>query len=181
MRRLTHSARYLAIPPEPWLLRPPARLQPLVAREGRPNVDLDRLTREAGGVAAVEPPVFIRDAVHWAQTVSTLPDTIDAIVPVSIPAYPTEWWNSHPEPLVQRGLPVVFWPIQSHNEPDFWRWSAVDMLGALGVEVYLAAHHRQAMLLCRALAMRRMLRTSRMVVFGKHKTSHGTPPPPATL
>ena len=57
---------------------------------------------------------------------------MDAIFPVSVPAYPTEIWNSHPEPLVRRGIPVVFWPLMEYDEPDFWRWSARDMLSSLG-------------------------------------------------
>ncbi len=154
-------------PSHPWLRRPPARLQPLIAREGRPNIPLDELAHRIRGVAELAPPIVIRNAEHWRATVESLPPETDAILPVSIPAYPTEWWNSHPEPLVRRGLPVIFWPILSHDEPDFWRWSATDMLRALGVEVYLPSDGREALDLCRALALRRHLRGARFVLFGE--------------
>jgi hypothetical protein len=65
--------------------------------------------------------------------VAGLDDRTDAILPVSIAAYPTEVWNSHPRPLVRRGLPLIFWSILRYDEPDFWRWSARDMLQSLGV------------------------------------------------
>lgn len=152
---------------QPWLRRPPAYLQPLIARTGRPNIPLDELACQIRDVAKLAPPIVIRDADHWRQCVESLPPQIDAILPVSVPAYPTEWWNSHPEPLVRRRLPVIFWPILSHDEPDIWRWSAKDMLSALGVEVYLATNGRDAEDLCRALALRRHLRGSRFIVFGE--------------
>jgi hypothetical protein len=62
---------------------------------------------------------------------------VDAILPISIPAYPTEVWNSHPQVLVERRLPVSFWSLLEYNEPDFGRWAARDMLQTLGVDVHL--------------------------------------------
>ncbi len=161
------AERYLVQPIAEWLRRPRARLQPLIARTGRPNIDLGRVAKETEQVATVAEPIVIHDASHWATVVEQLPPDVDAILPVSVPAYPTEWWNSHPWPLLRRRLPVIFWPILDHDEPDFWRWSATDMLSALGVEVYLAPSRQGADRLCRALAMRRFLKSSALVVFGE--------------
>ncbi len=111
--------------------------------------------------------MVVRDAAHWAAAVEGLGPDVDAILPVSIPAYPTEWWNSHPGPLIRRGLPVVFWPLQTHDEPDFWRWSARDLLSSLGVTVHLPANRREALALCRALGLRRRLAEAVIVVFGE--------------
>lgn len=44
-------------------------------------------------------------------------------------------WNSHAQPLIDRGLPVIFWSLVKYEEPDFWRWSACDFLRTLGVHV----------------------------------------------
>lgn len=166
MSGLADTKRFLAGPVAEWLKRPVVRLQPLVATEGTPNIDLKALARQVEGVAVVLPPIAIRTAAHWRKTVLGLGKDIDAILPVSIASYPTEWWNSHPEPLVERGLPFVFWPIVACDEPDFWRWSATDMLTTVGVDVHLVENTRAGLALLRALGMRRMLRGSRIVVFG---------------
>jgi len=73
-----------------WLHRPRARLQPLIARTGRPNIDLGHVARGTEQVAALAEPIGIRDASHWATVVEGLPPEVDAIFPVSVPAYPTE-------------------------------------------------------------------------------------------
>jgi L-fucose isomerase-like protein len=88
-------------------------------------------------------------------------------LPLSIPAYPTEIWNSHPQPLVERGLPVVFWSLIEHEEPDFWRFAARDMLQTLGVEVHIVNNSREGLALVKALALKRFLRGSKLVVFGE--------------
>ena len=119
------------------LRRPLATLQPILARPGKPTVDIARLEQEVAGIARVLPMIEIKSPEHWIETVRGLGPDVDAIIPVSVPAYPTEVWNSHPEVLVERGLPVVFWPLMEYDEPDFWRWSARDMLRALGVTVHL--------------------------------------------
>jgi L-fucose isomerase-like protein len=167
MSALADTKRFLAGPVEKWLMRPVVRLQPLVATEGTPNIDLAALAKQVEGVAVVLPPIAIRSAAHWMKTVLGLGKDVDAILPVSITSYPTEWWNSHPEPLVKRGLPFVFWPIIAYDEPDFWRWSATDMLKAVGVDVHLVESTRAGLALLRALGMRRMLKGSRIVVFGE--------------
>ena len=99
--------------------------------------------------------------------ISSLGPEVDALLPVSIAAYPTEIWNSHPQPLIERGLPLVFWSILQYDEPDFWRWSARDFLTALGVAVYLVRNNAHGLDLLRALAMKRFLADSRLVVFGQ--------------
>ncbi|HJQ14441.1 MAG TPA: hypothetical protein VJ830_06805, partial [Anaerolineales bacterium] len=85
----------------------------------------------------------------------------------SIPAYPTEVWNSHPQALVERGLPVIFWSLLDYDEPDFWRWAARDMLHTLGVDVHLVRNGGEGVTLLRALALKRFLRGNRMVVIGE--------------
>jgi len=149
------------------LQRPMATLQPFLARPGKPTVDIPRLERELDGIARVLPMIEVRSPEHWIEAVEGLGPEVDAIIPVSVPAYPTEVWNSNPEPLVKRKLPVVFWPLMEYDEPDFWRWSARDMLQALGVKVHLVPSIADGKTLIRALATRRFLSDSRMVVFGE--------------
>jgi L-fucose isomerase-like protein len=86
---------------------------------------------------------------------------------MSIPAYPTEVWNSHPQPLVERGLPVIFWPLMKYDEPDFWRWSARDFLRALGADVHIARNTAHGITLLKSLAMKRFLKQSKIVTFGE--------------
>jgi len=160
-------ARYLYGNPPDYLKRPPARLQPILAKQGKPNIDIDRLRRDLAGVAVIEETLVVQSPEHWQKMIATLDKSIDAILPVSITAYPTEVWNSHPQPLVDRKLPVLFWCLQDHDEPDFWRWSARDLLHTLGIEVYLARNHRDGIERVKALAMRRFLCNSRLIVFGK--------------
>lgn len=56
MSALADAKRYLAGAVEPWLKRPVVRLQPLVATEGTPNIDLAALAKQVEGVAVVLPP-----------------------------------------------------------------------------------------------------------------------------
>ena len=162
----TSIDRFLLAPVPERLRRPPAVIQPVLARKGKPTVDLDRLAREVEGIARVLPVIEVQSPEHWAQAVGSLGNEVDAIFPVSVPAYPTEIWNAHPEPLVRRGIPVVFWPLMEYDEPDFWRWSARDMLSSLGIKVHLVANLREGKALLRAFGTRRFLAESRMVVFG---------------
>lgn len=115
---MAETLRYLAQEPASWLRRPLARLQPILAKAGKPNVDLARLAERLNGIAEVLPVIAVQSPEHWAATVRGLGPDIDAILPVRIPAYPTEVWNSHPRPLVERGLPFVFWPLLDYDEPD---------------------------------------------------------------
>jgi L-fucose isomerase-like protein len=149
------------------LQRPLATLQPILARPGKPTVDIARLEQSVAGVARVLPMVEVRSPEHWAECVLGLGKEVDAILPVSIPAYPTEVWNSHPEALVMRRLPLVFWPLMEIDEPDFWRWSARDMLQALGVTVHLVPSIAAGKVLLRALGTKRFLSDSRLIVFGE--------------
>ena len=167
--------RYLAAPPAGYLVRPLARLQPVLAKQGKPNIDLAALAKVVAGVARVEPVIAVESPEHWGRIVAGLDDSFDAILPVSITAYPTEVWNSHPAPLVKRGLPLVFWSIMQYDEPDFWRWSARDFLTSLGVGVHLVANNANGLQLMRALAMKRFLRTARMVVFGEQNFPWNAP------
>ena len=167
MSALVHARRYLIDEPPPFARVPKARLQPILAKPGKPNIDVEQLARQIEPIAVVEPMIAVESPEHWDTVVRTLGREIDAILPVSIPAYPTEVWNSHPQPLVGRGLPVVFWPLMAYDEPDFWRWSARDFLRALGVEVIIARNQAHGCTLVRSLAIRRFLRSARIVVFGK--------------
>jgi hypothetical protein len=54
-----------------------------------------------------------------------------------------------------------------YDEPDFWRWSARDMLRALGVEVHIVKHNAAGLNLLKSLAMKRFLQGSQLVVFGE--------------
>jgi L-fucose isomerase-like protein len=164
---LAETQRYLIAEPPAHLRRPLARLQPVLARDGKPSVNLDRLADMLQGVAVIEEPAPVRSPEHWQELVLGLDDTIDAILPVSVPAYPTEVWNSHPEPLVARGLPFIFWCLIEREEPDFWRWSARDFLRTLGVDAIMVKNTREGEALVRALALKRFLRESKMVVFGE--------------
>ena len=163
----TSIDRFLRGPVADLLKRPLAVIQPVLARKGKPTVDLDRLAKEVDGIARVLPVIEVQSPEHWAQAVGSLGDEVDAIFPVSVPAYPTEIWNAHPEPLVRRGIPVVFWPLMEYDEPDFWRWSARDMLSSLGIKVHLVASMAEGKALLKAFGTRRFLAESRMVVFGE--------------
>jgi hypothetical protein len=160
------SLRHLATAPAPHLARPLARLQPIQASAGTPSVDLARVAADVAGVAEVLPPIVIADPAHWERTVRGLGRDIDGILPLSIPAYPTEVWNSHPQALAERGLPVLFWCLPEHDEPDFWRWSARDMLCSLGIAVHLVENRRHGLALLRALAVKRQLAGASLAVFG---------------
>ena len=149
------------------LQRPLATIQPILARPGKPTVDIARLESEVAGIARVLPMIEVKSPEHWKKIVEELDDDVDAIVPVSVPAYPTEVWNSHPEALAARGVPVVFWPLMEFDEPDFWRWSARDMLQALGVTVHLVQSIADGKSLLKAIGTRRFLASSRLVVFGE--------------
>ena len=165
--RMKTPERFLIGEPAPHLRRPLARLQPVLARAGRPSLDVAKLAASVRHCAVLNDLIPIESPEHWSRVIRGLGDDIDAILPVSIPAYPTEVWNSHPQPLVDRGLPVLFWPLLDHDEPDFWRWSARDFLRALGVDARIVRTAREGDALLRALAVRRMLRGSRLVVFGE--------------
>jgi len=160
------NARLISTRVADYRLRPTTVIQPILARPGKSTVDIPRMEREVEGIARVLPPIEVKSPEHWAAVVRSLGDEVDAILPVSVPAYPTEVWNSHPEALVERKLPVIFWPLMEYDEPDFWRWSARDMLSALGVKVYLVPSLADGKALLRALGTRRFLDGSRLVVFG---------------
>jgi L-fucose isomerase-like protein len=55
----------------------------------------------------------------------------------------------------------------AYDEPDFWRWSACDMLRALGVPVHLVRNQAHGLALVKALAMKRFLKSARIVLFGE--------------
>jgi L-fucose isomerase-like protein len=167
MNTLLDVRRYLAAQPEAFLQVPKARLQPIQAKAGHSTVDIEKLTTLLAPIAVLEPLIAVESAEHWSSAVRALGPEIDAILPISIPAYPTEVWNSHPQPLVDRGLPLIFWPLMAWDEPDFWRWSARDFLRALGVEVHIAANQHHGQTLVRSLAVRRFLRSAKVLVFGK--------------
>ena len=160
-------SRYLAAEPASWLRRPTVVLQPVLAKQGDTNIDLPRLAEVVRGVGALRPAVAIESREHWRRTIAGAGPSTDAFLPVSIAAYPTEIWNADPQPLVDRGLPFVFWSILKYDEPDFWRWSARDFLAALGLEVHLVKNNRHGLALLRALGVRRLLRDARLVVFGE--------------
>ncbi len=159
--------RFLAEEPKPWLKRPLAKLQPVLAKEGKPNVDVAKLAKRIEGNGILNEMIAIKSPEHWERVIKGLGKDADGILPVSITAYPTEIWNSHPRPLVARKLPFIFWPLIEYDEPDFWRWSARDFLRALGVDVHIVKNQREGISLLRALAMKRFLKGSKIVVFGE--------------
>jgi hypothetical protein len=167
MQYLENEKRYLYGEPPYYLKRPIAHLQPILAKAGNPTVNIEKLTDILDGVAVVEDLIAIDSPQHWEEGVRNLGDEIDGILPLSVPALPTEIWNSHPQPLVDRGLPVLFWAHQEYDEPDFWRWSARDFLQTLGAEVFLVKNNSEGIALVKSLSMRRFLRSSKMVVFGE--------------
>ena len=160
------SLRHLAVEPASHLVRPLARIQPIQASAGTPSVDLKRVAADTEGIAHILPPIVVENPEHWTRVVRGLGKDIDGILPLSIPAYPTEVWNSHPQALVERGLPIVFWCLPEYDEPDFWRWSARDMLESLGITVHLIDSRRHGLAILRALAVKRQLAGSTLAVFG---------------
>lgn len=175
MSNLQNTPRFLTEEPLGYLRRPPARLQPILAKKGKSTLDLDKLAQIISSCAKLEPVITVESAGHWQQAVRNLPETIDAILPMSIPAYPTEVWNSHPEPLIDRGLPLIFWPLMEYDEPDFWRWSAKDFLTALGVRVHIARNTAHALTLVKSLALKRLLASSKIVTFGEQNFPWNAP------
>ena len=167
MKKYDEIQRFLIEKQPSHLQITPTRLQPIQAKPGNPSVDVARLREIIHGVAVLNDTIAIESPEHWQDVVRTLDHSVDAILPVSIPAYPTEVWNSHPQVLVERDLPVIFWSLLDYDEPDFWRWAARDMLKTLGVDVHLVKNNREGIVLLRALSLRRLLCESRMVVIGK--------------
>ena len=167
MPDLSETTRFLVAEPAEHLRRPLATLQPILAREGKPTVDVERLSGIIEGAGQLQPMIAIESPDHWEAVVGEIGGDVDAILPISIPAYPTEIWNSHPQPLVERRLPLVFWPLIDYDEPDFWRWSARDFLRALGVEVHIARSNAHGRTLLKAMAMKRMLADAKIVLFGE--------------
>ena len=159
--------RFLSAEPKAHLKAPLTKIQPILAKQGNATVDLDKLAEFIKGYATLEPLIIVESPKMWEKSVCELSEDIDVILPLSIPAYPTEIWNSHPQPLIKRKLPVLFWPLMEYDEPDFWRWSASDFLKALGVEVYIAKNMKNGELVLKSLAVKRMLATAKMVVFGE--------------
>ncbi len=175
MLSFEHTPRYLVADPPAYLRRPLVQLQPVLAKQGQPTVDLALLADVVTGIGRVLDPIAITSPAHWDTVIRGLGAEIDGILPVSISAYPTEIWNSHPQPLLARMLPLLFWSILPYDEPDFWRWSARDFLSALGVVVHLVRDNRHGLALLRALAMKRFLAGSKLVVFGEQNFPWNAP------
>jgi L-fucose isomerase-like protein len=167
MKKYDEIQRFLIEEQPSHLQYSQARLQPIQAKPGNPSVDVERLEKILQGVAVLNDMIAVQSPEHWQEVIRALDDSVDAILPVSIPAYPTEVWNSHPQVLVERGLPVIFWSLLDYDEPDFWRWAARDMLHTLGVDVHLIRNSREGIALLRAMSLKRFLNGSRMVVIGK--------------
>jgi L-fucose isomerase-like protein len=167
MKKYDEIQRFLIEKQPSHLQYSPARLQPIQAKPGNPSVDVAKLGQILQGVAVLNDTIAIQSPEHWQDSVRALHDSVDAILPVSIPAYPTEVWNSHPQVLVERGLPVIFWSLLDYDEPDFWRWAARDMLHTLGVDVHLIRNSREGIALLKALSLKRFLCNSQMVVIGE--------------
>ena len=154
-----------------FLELPQLVVQPIQAREGTPSVDVGKVAQLVGSGAKFLDLICIRDREHWEQVVGNLPQEVDAVMLVSNPCYPTEIWNEAPEPLVRRSLPILFWPLVQHDEPDFWKWSCADLLRALGCKVHLIERNHEGVILLKAMAVKKFLAKSRMVVFGKQNFS----------
>ena len=150
-----------------FLKTPAVRIQPILAREGVPSIDPEEMRKHPPPEAELMPLITIRDRMHWESVIRSIPDDIDVITLLSNPCYPTEIWNENPEPLRQRGLPVLFWPLLQYDEPDFWKWSCSDMLRSLGVEVELSENQNLARVWLKALAFRKFLKRAKMLSFGK--------------
>ncbi|MAT45037.1 MAG: hypothetical protein CL609_22115 [Anaerolineaceae bacterium] len=167
MNDVQNTTRFLIQQPLSFLTRPLARGLPILARPGKPSVNLEKLNQILEGTAQLEDLIAIQNPEHWENLILNVEDSIDALFPLSNPAYPTEIWNSHPYPLVKRGLPVVFWSLIEHDEPDFWRFAARDMLNTLGADVHIVRNNREGLVLMKAFAMKRFLKQSKIVVFGE--------------
>lgn len=167
MKKYDEITRFLIEKQPDHLQSAPVRLQPIQARPGNPSVDVTRLAQILQGVAIINDMIAIQSPEHWQDTIRALDDSVDAILPVSIPAYPTEVWNSHPQVLVERAVPVIFWSLLDYEEPDFWRWAARDMLKTLGVDVHLIRNSSEGIALLKAMSLKRFLCGSRMVVLGE--------------
>jgi len=159
--------QYLSGNVKKFLKPPVTKIQPILAKEGKSTVDLDKLAKFIEDYAELEPLIVVESPEQWTKSVMGLPEDVDVILPLSIPAYPTEIWNSHPQPLIDRKLPLIFWPLMEYDEPDFWRWSATDFLKALGVEVYIAKNMKHGEQLLKSLSLKRLLLNSKMIVFGE--------------
>jgi len=173
--KLSDTKRHLVGELPEYLKIPRVQLQPVLAKEGKPNIDMKLLSNRLSDVAVLRSMISVKSPGHWTEIISNLDEDIDGIIPVSIPAYPTEIWNSHPQPLVNRNLPFIFWSLLEFDEPDFWRWSAVDFLKTLGVEAILVKNHNYGITYLKALAMRRFLKTSKLVVFGEQNFPWNVP------
>jgi len=173
--KLSQTHRYLSGELPGHLRLPFLQLQPVLAKEGKPNIDMDLLAERLSEVAVIRPMIPVRSPGHWKEIIAGLGDDVDCIIPVSIPAYPTEIWNSHPQPLIERALPFIFWSLIEFDEPDFWRWSAVDFLRTLGVDAVLVKNHDHGISYLKALAVKKFLKTSKMVVFGKQNFPWNAP------
>ena len=164
---MTNRKRHLVTVPPDYLRCPAAQLQPIVAQEGEIMTDLDALGELLGDAGTLRPLIMVKSPKHWADTVKSIDEGVDAILLFSIPALPNEVWNSHPTPLVERNLPIIFWSLLDFDEQDMWRWAATDFLRSLGVMVYLPVDNHGAVIVARSLAMKRFFHGSRIVVFGK--------------
>ncbi len=104
MSKLSNVSRYLHGLTPAHCQRPKVTLQPIQSGEGTASVDLSALADIVNDIAILLPIITIKSSEHWHQQIISLDDSIDAINPVSIPCYPTEIWNSHPQPLVEKGI-----------------------------------------------------------------------------
>jgi hypothetical protein len=80
----------------------------------------------------------------WHKVIRGLDDSIDAILLVSIPAYPTEVWNSQPQVLLERNLPLVFWSMLEYEEQEFWCCAACVMQQLMIAQARLAESTRRS-------------------------------------
>ncbi len=85
--------RYLVAGPPDYLTLARASIQPIIAKKGRPNIDLTQLAHTIEDFAVLREPITVESPEHWKQAIEDLGDEVDALLPVSIPAYPTEIWN----------------------------------------------------------------------------------------
>jgi hypothetical protein len=64
MSKMSETTRYLAAAPAEWLCRPVVRLQPVLAKQGQPNIDLARLGGIVEGAGSVAPVIAIESPEH---------------------------------------------------------------------------------------------------------------------
>jgi hypothetical protein len=90
MKKHDEISRFLIKEQPAHLQYSPTRLQPILAKAGKPNIDVNRLQEILKGVAVLNEMIPIDSPEHWQATVRALDDSVDAILPhLTIPWTPS--------------------------------------------------------------------------------------------